>query len=55
MSRITIVFVAPLSSDHRGFRRYSSLLLLLLLLSQIFQVKVQIFWSMLWICIFYSI
>ena len=30
MSRITIMFVAPLSSDHRGFRRYRSLLLLLL-------------------------
>ena len=32
MSQITIMFVAPLSSDHRGFRRYGSLLLLLLLL-----------------------
>ena len=30
MSRIMIMFVAPLSSDHRGFRRYRSLLLLLL-------------------------
>ena len=28
MSRITIIFVAPLSSDHQGFRRYRSLLLL---------------------------
>ena len=33
MSRITIKFVAPLSSDHQGFRRYRSLLLLLLLLN----------------------
>ena len=33
MSRITIMFVKPLSSDHRGFRRYRSLLLLLLLIS----------------------
>ena len=31
MSRLTNMFVAPLSSDHRGFRRYGSLLLLLLL------------------------
>ena len=28
MSRITNMFVAPLSSDHRRFRRYRSLLLL---------------------------
>ena len=32
ISRITIIFVAPLSSDHLGFRRYRSLLLLLLFL-----------------------
>ena len=32
MSQITIIFVAPLSSDHWGFSRYRSLLLLLLLL-----------------------
>ena len=30
MSQITIVFVAPLISNHRGFRRFGSLLLLLL-------------------------
>ena len=32
MSQITIMFVAPLSSSHRGLRRYRSLLLLLFLL-----------------------
>ena len=30
MSHITIMFVAPLSSDHQGFSRYRSLLLILL-------------------------
>ena len=32
ISLLTIKFVTPLSSDHTGFRRYISVLLLLLLL-----------------------
>ena len=37
MSRITIMFIAPLTSDHRGFRRYRSLLLLFLFISMVKQ------------------
>ena len=37
MSWITIMFIAPLTSDHRGFRRYRSLLLLLLFISMVKQ------------------
>ena len=36
MSQITFMFVAPLSSNHRGFRRHWCLLLLLVLLENIF-------------------
>ena len=35
---ITIMFVGPLSSNHRGFRRYRSLLLLLLLYVHVYEL-----------------
>ena len=44
MSLITNMFVAPLSSDHRGFRHYRSLLLLLSLF-HIFTSHFAILWK----------